>query len=142
MRLWVPIYAESSKAKKMSFKDPLLRKLYDVIKSRFEQELVSNNFDRKSTSLFQNQGRLAALRKKQTGCVIDQLRRRHGMVGASYTRYGGEVIETADDRCVERGVPCGYIYMEGDKHCIVFVPLPAHLRGGKDWKELGYWVKE
>jgi hypothetical protein len=57
-----------------------------------------------------------------------------------YYTNGGEVNKSADDMCIERRSPCVYMVRHNGACTLCIVPLPAGLRVGKRWDELGYWV--
>jgi hypothetical protein len=116
--------------------------LYNQLKRCFEKSCVKDGLAEECKNLLHSPDRVDSRLNHQYGCVIDQLRRANGTEGASYNRHSGKVMATADDRCVDNGAPCGYIRKNSGKHYLVFVPLPAHLREGKDWTDLGYWVKK
>jgi hypothetical protein len=53
---------------------------------------------------------------------------------------GGEAKKSADDMCIEHRCLCLYMIKHNGVCALCIVPLPAGLRVGKMWNELGYWV--
>ncbi len=53
---------------------------------------------------------------------------------------GGVSRTTADDKCIDCKISCGYIFLHEAQYGVGFVPLPKELRRGCSWNDLHFWV--
>jgi hypothetical protein len=132
------------RARGQPIRDPIVERLYDDLKSRFEEYCARKKVTEACRNLLMHdRKRMNAMFYKPHACVVCCLLEKPGKNTARYMyiRHGGELMQTADDRCIKYGAPCGYIHKHGPKYYLTFVPLPAQLREGKKWRDLGFWVR-
>jgi hypothetical protein len=103
--------------------------------------LFESTFVARRMSVFNSFQRNPRNHQHRTRCVRDYILVPGDGRLAKYEQ-GGAFGESACDRCIHAGKLCTCLAQFNNEYRRNIVPLPAHLRVGKTWEELGYWVPE
>lgn len=70
------------------------------------------------------------------------LKRRGKKIPPQPFSMGRQPGESADDRCITKGVPCAHLAKVNDGDALVIVPSPANAERSGNWRGLGFWVMD